>query len=192
MAYTHEKPNIAQAPQTLERAIPGWGVDKDRNNRPAVPMEKFDLNATGAHWYFPERQRPSYPREKSTEHKFLTPVFGTVCPPRGISGLVRRFAYNFSEGRTAHWFLLLLGDRIDVLESTVIDLFRGRLPHPIAERGLRAEVTRHGIRSRIGQHRADVVHQQIETVVFVAKVATVGLGVFMLAKAIRGRRGSRE
>ena len=188
MAYTYEKPKLSRDSETLKQTIPGWGVDLDPKNRPAVPMENLDLKATGAHWSFPERQIQRYPREKSTEHKFLTPVFGTVCPPRGISGLVRRSAYKFSEGRTAHWLLLILGDRIDVFESKVIDLLRGRLPHPIADRGLRAELKRHGIRSRIGQHRADLVHQPIDVMIFLAKTAALGLGIFALANAVRPKR----
>jgi hypothetical protein len=35
-----------------------------------------------------------WPRERSIEHEFLTPVFGTSTPPRGLSGVVRRYAYR--------------------------------------------------------------------------------------------------
>jgi hypothetical protein len=36
------------------------------------------------------------------EHKFLTPVFGTSCPPRGVSGALRKLAYRkFSEADAA-------------------------------------------------------------------------------------------
>src|SRR5687768_9248679 len=96
MGYMAEKPKLLNDSAVLRATIPGWGVDLDPVQRPAVPKENINAWATastGAHWTFPERQQPLYKREKSTEHKFLTPVFGTVCPPRGLSGVIRRFAY---------------------------------------------------------------------------------------------------
>src|SRR5215208_5150539 len=106
MAYTSEKPKLVPDSSVLRKTIPGWGVDLDPADRPASKKLDYNPGITGAHWDFPERQVPKYPREKSTEHKFLTPVFGTTCPPRGLSGLVRRYAYaRFSEGQTAHWLL---------------------------------------------------------------------------------------
>ena len=57
--------------------IPGWGVDLDYEDRPAVPMEDFDPGATNAHWDFPELQPEKWPREMSPEHGVLPPVFGT-------------------------------------------------------------------------------------------------------------------
>jgi hypothetical protein len=48
------------------------------------------------------------PRERSIEHAMLPPVFGTTCPPKGLSGVIRRHAYaKYSEARAAHWLLLL-------------------------------------------------------------------------------------
>ena len=54
---------------------------------------KYDPSASGAHWDFPERQVEKWPRERSIEHKFLTLVFGTSTPPKGLSGKIRRIAY---------------------------------------------------------------------------------------------------
>jgi hypothetical protein len=182
MPYTAEKPNIARPTDELKASIVGWGVDLDPKVRPAVPKERFDPGATGAHWEFPERQIPRYRREKSTEHAFLTPVFGTVCPPKGLSGLIRRYAYTFSEGRTAHWTLLVLADRIDVLESRLTALLRGRPDNPIAEMGLKSELSRHGLRSRIGQHRADTKHLPIDVLMFTASTVAFGAGVLALVR----------
>src|SRR4051794_13436517 len=110
MTYTAQKPPLSRSREELQRTIPGWGADLDPANRPAVPKEQFDLSKTGAHWDFPERQVEPIPRERSPEHAFLTPVFGTSCPPRGLSGIVRRFAYRYSEARLTHWTLLVLAD----------------------------------------------------------------------------------
>src|SRR3954464_1255660 len=108
MTYTAEKPPIALSAEELRARIPGWGADLDPSDRPSVPRLQFDPGLSGAHWDFPERQPEKWPRERSIEHKFLTPVFGTSCPLRGVSGVMRRFAYErYSEGRAAHWLLLM-------------------------------------------------------------------------------------
>jgi hypothetical protein len=54
-----------------------------------------------------EPQVPHVKIHKSTEHGKLTPVFGTSCPPSGISGRIRDYAYTFSEGRLARWLMLM-------------------------------------------------------------------------------------
>jgi len=120
MAYTPDKPKQAESSDELRARIPGWGADLNPRDRPSVPKEQFDPNFSGAHWEFPERQPELEPRERSNEHKFLTPVFGTTLPPRGLSGAIRRYAYKqYSEARAAHWLLLLGADRVDVVESTL-------------------------------------------------------------------------
>lgn len=101
MPYTAHRPHSASADE-LRARIPGWGVDLDPRDRPSVPQERFDPSATGAHWEFPDRQPETQPRERSIEHKFLTPVFGTSAPLKGCSGVIRRFAYRYSEARAGH------------------------------------------------------------------------------------------
>ena len=64
MAYTREKPATARSSDELRRTIPGWGADLNPADRPSYPKEA--PQNTGAHWDFPERQRPRGPREKST------------------------------------------------------------------------------------------------------------------------------
>lgn len=191
MGYTAQKPKIAYDTEALRNRIPGWGVDLDPKDRPAVPKEKFNPN-TGAHWDFPERQIERWPREKSPEHKFLTPVFGTACPPKGLSGAIRRYAYTLSEGRTAHWLLLLGADRVDVIESRMGALLRGRPDNPITETGVLSEFKRNGLRARFGQHRADVKHQAVDLLLFAATYLIIGRAVYALGRAIagNGRSGS--
>jgi hypothetical protein len=162
MAYTAEKPDIAPPVSEVRERVPNWGVDLDPAVRPAVPKEHFIPGRTGAHWDFPERQPERYPREKSPEHKFLTPVFGTAQPPRGLSGAIRRYAYTFSEGRLTHWLLLIGADRVDVLENRILGLLTARPDNPFAEAGLSAEMKRHGWDSRVGHDRADLKHQPLD------------------------------
>ena len=189
MAYTREKPRTAPSSDELRQRIPGWGVDLNPADRPSYPKEKFE--DTGAHWDFPERQPELAPREKSTEHRFLTPVFGTAQPLRGLSGAIRRFAYTFSEGQTAHWLLLMAGDRVDVVESRIGAALSGRPDNVIAETGVMSEFKNHAYRTRFGQHRADLKHQPIDLVLWAAPYLAIAGGVYLAAKAVGGG-GSRR
>jgi hypothetical protein len=186
VAYTREKPRTAPTSDELRRTIPGWGVDLDPANRPSYPKEKFE--ETGARWDFPERQPERTPREKSTEHKFLTPVFGTAQPLRGLSGVIRRYAYTFSEGQSAHWLLLIAADRVDVVESRVRSELKGDFENPITESGMLSEFKNRAYRTRFGQHRADLKHQPLDLVLWAAPYIAIGGGLFMLARAATGRR----
>jgi hypothetical protein len=188
VAYTREKPRLTRPVEELRRAIPGWGVDLDPKDRPSVPKEK--LEDTGAHWDFPERQPARWPREKSTEHRFVTPVFGTAQPLRGLSGAIRRCAYTFSEGRTAHWLLLILGDRVDVLEGRLEALMRGQPDNPITETGVLAEFKRAAYRTRFGQHRADLKHQPLDLLLWAGPYLAIAGGIYMLTQE-RPRKRAR-
>lgn len=122
----------------LSAKIPGWGSDLDPGVRPGVPMDKApDLGIEVLYPDF-EQQVPRSKVHKSTEHARLTPVFGNVCPPRGLSGLIRDFAYGFSEGRLSHWILLMAADRVDMIEELLIDLSRLRIPNIPRETGFTA------------------------------------------------------
>ena len=191
MAYTPEKPPIAESSDTLRARIPGWGADLDPKDRPSVPKEQFLPNLTGAHWEFPERQPEKWPRERSIEHKFLTPVFGTTCPPKGLSGVIRKYSYRkFSEGRAAHWLLLMAADRVDAVESHLASFLSGRPDNPITETGVLSEVKRHGFASRVGKKRTDVIHQSFDPILvagpWVAAGGAAVLGGRALARAVRG------
>ena len=190
MPYVAEKPRNARSSDELRRTIHGWGVDLDPKDRPAVPKELLVPEETGAHWHFPERQPELRPRERSPEHAFLTPVFGTACPTKGLSGVIRKYAYKYSEGRLTHWLLLVGADRVDVLESRVTALLRGRPDNPFTEAGLQSEWRRHGIRSRRGQHRADLMHQPLDLVIAAAPWVAAGALIVAFSRAVsNGNRG---
>jgi hypothetical protein len=186
VAYTREKPRTARNSDELRQTIPGWGVDLDAADRPSGSKEV--LQETGAHWDFPERQPERFPRERSTEHKFLTPVFGTAQPLHGLSGAIRRYAYTFSEGRTAHWLLLIAGDRVDVLESRFAALLQGRPDNPITETGVLREFRNRAYRTRFGQHRADLAHQPLDLVMWAAPYLAIAGGAYLLARTLNSRR----
>ena len=106
------------------RTINGWGADLDPSKRPAVPRElPSDVKTVRGdvrHW-----QTPRSKILMSNEHPGITPVFGDTVAPRGVSGLLRDYAYQFGEGTSRHWMTLLLADRIDVYETAIIDMLRG-------------------------------------------------------------------
>lgn len=127
---------IAESHKNIE----GWGIDADPKNNPTYPMKNY----TGA-----DHDRLNYERApqqiqreeilKSNERPSLTRVFGTSIPPSGLSGMLRRYAFRFSEGSSAHWMTLILADRINVVEGIVDDLAHGHIPNIFAERGWNAE-----------------------------------------------------
>jgi hypothetical protein len=184
-AYVRDKRTPPPTREELRARIPGWGADLDPADRPSYPKLQYPSD-TGAHWDFPERQPGGERRERSIEHAFVTPVFGTAQPLRGLSGGVRRFAYRrFSEGRLAHWLLLIVGDRIDAWGSHLRSSASGRPDVPAS--GLRGELTHGGLRSRRG--RSDVRHQVLDPVVvagpWVAGAAVTYTGVRRVVRALR-------
>jgi hypothetical protein len=186
MPYTPDKPKLAESSDDLRARIPGWGADLDPKDRPSVPQEKFDPGLSGAHWEFPERQAEKWPRERSIEHKFLTPVFGTACPPRGLSGAIRKLSYHrYSEGRAAHWLLLLLADRVDAWENHLRSFATLHPDNPVTETGVRSEFTHHGIRSRVGVRRTDLVHHPLDPVIVAGPWVAAAVGVRSLVRSVR-------
>jgi hypothetical protein len=183
--YDPQKPPIAETPEQLRARIPGWGVDLDPVNRPSATRLQWQED-TGAHWEFPERQPEKWPRERSVEHRFLTPVFGTACPPKGLSGTIRRFSYRrYSEGQSAHWLLLVLADRVDAVESHLRSFLSLRPDNPITETGVLSEFTHHGLSSRLGQHRADLKHQPLDPIIVAGPwVAGAYVGVKVVRRAL--------
>jgi hypothetical protein len=65
----------------------------------------------------------------------MTAVFGTPLPPSGLSGVLRRKAFKYSESSYGHWLPILLADRINVIEGIVDDIKHGHVPNIFAERG---------------------------------------------------------
>lgn len=187
MPYTAEKPIVNPTADELRARIPGWGVDLDEKNRPSYPKERFDLAASGAHWTWPERQPGGGSRERSIEHGMLTPVFGTAQPLHGLSGRIRRYAYaRFSEGRAAHWLLLILGDRVEAFGAHVRSLASLRPDNPITQTGVLSEFRRHPIRSRFGRGRVDIRHAWIDPIMVAGPWLIVAL---LVVRAVR-RRGT--
>jgi hypothetical protein len=121
--------------------IRGWGVDADPQNDPTYPMrdQSHDDGLT-ANWNRPAVQRPQVEILQSIEHIRQPAVVGTSVPPSGVSGMLRRAAFGWSESNWLHWLLLMGADRINVVEGVIEDLGRGRVPNIPGEMGLRSEL----------------------------------------------------
>jgi hypothetical protein len=119
--------------------IDGWGADVDPENRPAVPKERTPPRLENLHWHEPEQQVPRVKIHHSVERPGLTPVFGTVCPPSGLSGMMRDVAFKYSENDIRHWLILLGADRVNMVEGLVDDLAHGHVPNLWNEMGLASE-----------------------------------------------------
>ena len=185
MTYTPDKPRLSASSDDLRGRIPGWGADLDPADRPSVPRERFDPSSTGAHWEEPEQQPERWPRERSVEHMRLPAVFGTSCPPKGLSGVIRKHAYaRYSEGQTAHWLLLIAGDRVDTLESALRSMVTLRPDNPITQTGVLSEARRHGLSSRLGHNRADVKHHWMDPIVVGAPWVLAGAGVYKVGTRV--------
>lgn len=77
--------------------IPGWGVDRKVEDRPGVPLEQ----------------------EHHVNHDTMQgqPPYTETIPLKGLSGVLRRLAYQWPDWKPRRWMTLMLADRVDALES---------------------------------------------------------------------------
>lgn len=157
--------------------VPGWGVDADPKNDPTYPMKH---HVDGEHQpYRPQRSdRPDQQPEKvevlhSNERPNVSAVFGTKLPPSGLSGMIRRAAFSFSESSYGHWLPLMLADRVQMVEGVVDDLANGHIPNVFSEAGW----------------KADWKYNRKAVVTKVAIGTAVAVGIYAL---LRSRRNSSE
>ncbi len=130
-------------PAPSERSlIPGWGIDAAPERRVGSPKDgHFTPAENGAKWETPEQQETDVTIFVSTERPGITPVFGTMQPPRGLSGAIRASAYRYGEGKRRRWLMLMAADRVDVVESAVTDLFL----HPAGAEGKPRKIRRNSV-----------------------------------------------
>src|SRR5690606_25884401 len=120
--------------------IKGWGIDANKDNDPTYPIKKrTNEEHKGYSWNRPEKQEETVEILQSVERPNLTTVYGTSKPPSGLSGLIRRFAYKYSESSYGRWLPLILADRVDMLEGVMDDVSKGHIPNVPHEMGLKSE-----------------------------------------------------
>jgi hypothetical protein len=144
-AHDHEhlpvQPQLRQHRKTREEMghIKGWGADLDHKNRPAVPMERTPPRYTPADMPDTPPQAQRVEVLVSNERPGITQLHGTAQPPSGLSGMLRRAAFKFTENDIRHWLILLGADRINVVEGFVEDLAHGHVPNILGEMGIKSE-----------------------------------------------------
>jgi len=160
--------------------IPGWGIDADRENDPTWPMRDRDRDdSPGRHWVRPDHQPQEVEVLMSIEHLHRPAVFGSPNPPSGLSGEVRRIAFKASESRWTHWLLLMLADRINVVEGVLGDLAHGYVPNLIDELGVKA---------RWKYDRPALLRSAATAAVVTG--AAVGIGYLLVQRRPRGASGT--
>lgn len=84
---------------TTERPmpIPGWGIDRAIENRPGYPLEQ----------------------ERHVDHDTLSgqAPYTVTIPLHGLSGVIRKAAYELPDWKPRRWMMLMLADRVDAIES---------------------------------------------------------------------------
>ncbi|HEX4456786.1 MAG TPA: hypothetical protein VIA18_02380 [Polyangia bacterium] len=81
-----------------EVPIPGWGVDLPIEARPGYPLEQ----------------------ERHVGHDTSSggwPPYTETIPLHGLSGVLKRLAYQYPDWKPRRWALLMLSDRVDKVES---------------------------------------------------------------------------
>lgn len=117
----------------------GWAVDVDPENDPTYPMRNRDAAVErGYRWQRPTQQVVAIEVLQSIERPQMSAVFGTSTPPSGVSGALRRFAYRYGESSYAHWFPLVVADRVNVIEGLLGDLSHAQPPNIFMELGWKA------------------------------------------------------
>jgi hypothetical protein len=137
-----DMPAKTRSPRLFDPAtIRGWGVDADPDNDPTWPIrDRTNDHGLSAQWERPPVQQPAVEILQSIEHIRQPAVIGTSTPPSGLSGMLRRAAFRWSESNWLHWLLLLGADRMNVIEGLISDLAHARLPNIPAEMGIRSEL----------------------------------------------------
>ncbi|HKR00529.1 MAG TPA: hypothetical protein VJT09_07635 [Pyrinomonadaceae bacterium] len=120
--------------------VKGWGVDANPDNDPTYPMKNRNNGEhAGYSWERPPQQPVDVEVLHSNERPNVSAAFGTSTPPSGLSGVLRRFAFNYSENSYGHWLPLMLADRVNMVEGVLEDLASGRVPNVFEELGWKAE-----------------------------------------------------
>ena len=127
-------------------------MDADPKNDPTYPIKRRNNGEhRGYSWLRPTQQPESVEILHSNERPNVTSVFGTSTPPAGLSGVLRRLAFRYSESSYGHWLPLVAADRIGVVEGVLGDLVTGRVPNICGELGWAAE-WKHNRTSLIGRN----------------------------------------
>jgi hypothetical protein len=83
--------------ENTQMPIPGWGVDRRPESRPGYPLE--------------QERRIGFDTVQGV------PPYTDTVPLKGLSGIMRRAALKLPDWKPSRWMMLMMADRVDVLES---------------------------------------------------------------------------
>lgn len=160
--------------QDAQTRVNGGGADADPKNDPTYPMRhRIDAEEARSGWRRPVQQPVDVEVLRSIEYPVIPAVFGTSTPPAGVSGMIRRAAFKYSESSYLHWLPLVLADRINVVEGILDDLMHARIPNAFAEAGGKAQWR---------YNRRDVVGKTL------LRVAIAAVAIALIRGRLNGKR----
>ncbi|GLJ60115.1 hypothetical protein GCM10017576_02440 [Microbacterium barkeri] len=87
-------------------------------------------------------------------------------PLHGISGRIRRFAYDhLSETKNLRWLILVLGDRTESVGAHVRSFFTRHPDEPVTQTGVLSEPRHRPVTSRVGRGRLDLRHARLDPII---------------------------
>ena len=110
--------HVSDAPVRARHDIVGWGADADFADRPGYPQHVSPPRPMGHGTPGTPAQQTLGTPSVPSRFRRTTEVYGTAIPARGLSGLIRRFAYTIPDYKASRWAMLLFADRVDVLEHS--------------------------------------------------------------------------
>lgn len=165
--------------------IKGWGVDLDGANRPGIPRELNQENVLSPnhHRAIRSKQKPGPNVNLTLERSEITPVMGNARSPELVSQFIRKAAFTFSEDSLRHWMLLLMADRLNMMEGWIEDILKGQMPMLLPR-----------MESRTGDHFRRMLQQgpkSKQEKAMVAAAAFTLLGAGFLAYRLVSRSSKR-
>lgn len=119
--------------------IKGWGIDADPKNDPTYPIQKRKEGPLKYERKDQKQQPITQEVLHSNERPNVSAVYGVGPEPFGLSGKLRRFAFEHGENEFSHWIPLILADRVNAIEGIIDDIKHGKFPNIIVEKGWPAQ-----------------------------------------------------
>jgi hypothetical protein len=122
----------------------GGGADSGKSIQSGTPTEAgLPHRADGARQREPGRLHDRANPAKAKATGSLVPIKGATILPRGVSGVMRKMAFEIPADRLSRRFVLLLAGGVDVVEHRFKRLFPYVLPLVVGGMALFAMKPRH-------------------------------------------------
>jgi len=113
--------------------ILGWGADLNPANRLGYPIVRMPARLAGDPAHLPAKPAQAVEIFQPIERPRIPRLFGTLQPPSGVSGMLRRAAFKYSESDLRQWMILLFAGRVKRIEGMGSELMRDDVPNIFAE-----------------------------------------------------------